>query len=541
MTSFEQISLLLLLSYSTLRCGNVYGLTPTSPLASRRYTNTKAITNAGRIPDITINNSGRIQIQSHCRIRRAVHEYSNSNRLFAFQPLHMVTSSNESSNKVAAAEAAATAAKTNTKKTYAKQQHHHHQQQQQQGRRKPYKKKISKKQLIRAMFRQAKEMERTGKWREACDKLEHILEIEPRDSYSYLALARLQSRREKSIPGQNRNRSQSSQSQSQVNGEHSSTRIDDDQSNFEITPTYISETQPFSKARQVFYEGTENCPRSIHIWQAWALHEQSQGNISYAKSLFEKALEIDESNPYVCHGYGLLEHQCGNYDKALELWQSPIQSRQKGKTTAALVCSIGKLMVAKGQSTQARDLYMQNVLHIDSEREKSEVYLAAAWLEEKHFKQMDRAEELLQLALRVSPGNSRAMVALARLEGRRVDLERSKIGPNSNSFKTTSKGRKQHTKDTPFKRDIAIKNKLKDACKEISKNSRHKSSKKSEVKDGRLFNAWAKLEVKDGHYVKARDILQKGIEEFPEDHSVRSFWFILFFCMEKYLVIITHD
>jgi hypothetical protein len=49
------------------------------------------------------------------------------------------------------------------------------------------------------------------------------------------------------------------------------------------------------------------------------------------------------------------------------------------------------------------------------------VYLAAAWLEEKYFKKVDRAEELLNLVLEVSPGNSRALVALARLAGRRVD------------------------------------------------------------------------------------------------------------------------
>ena len=42
----------------------------------------------------------------------------------------------------------------------------------------------------------------------------------------------------------------------------------------------------------------------------------------------------------------------------------------------------------------------------------------------------------------------------------------------------------------------------------------------SEVRDGRLFNKWAQLEVKEGQYAKARHILRQGIELFPLDHSV---------------------
>ena len=42
----------------------------------------------------------------------------------------------------------------------------------------------------------------------------------------------------------------------------------------------------------------------------------------------------------------------------------------------------------------------------------------------------------------------------------------------------------------------------------------------SEVRDGRLFNTWAQLEVKEGQYAKARHILRQGIELFPLDHSV---------------------
>lgn len=375
------------------------------------------------------------------------------------------------------------------------------------------KNKVGNKYKVRTMFRQAKEMERTGQWHQACKHLERILEIDPYDSYSHLALARLKSRRERSTSGEKRP-SIDNEKEAVIKKNGNS---DLKESRGDINPAAIAQTKPISEARQYFYTGTEKCPKSIHIWQAWALHEDSLGNISFARTLFQRALEIDDSNPYVCHGYGLLEHQCGNFDAAIELWQRPLKSRQKGKTTAALVCSLGKLMVAKGQLLEARKLYMENVLLIDSQREATEVYLAAAWLEEKHFKNFSRAEELLNLALRVSPGNSRATVALAKLAGRKVDAQRLKVDrSNINAEKKSSK------QDVERRRNDAVKTRLQEACRGLVNGKREEKIMKSDVKDGRLFNAWAKLEVKDKCFEAARSILRQGMELFPYDQSVSS-------------------
>jgi len=375
------------------------------------------------------------------------------------------------------------------------------------------KKKVGSRHKIRTMFKQAKEMERSRQWRQACTLLEEILDIDPHDSYSHLALARLRSRRERSTSGENR---------SSIDDEKEAVikktgNIDLKETRVTITPSAIAQTTPFSKARQAFYNGTDKCPKSIHIWQAWALHEESLGNISFARTLFQWALEIDYTNPYVCHGYGLLEHQRGNFDAAIELWQRPLKSRQKGKTTAALVCSLGKLMVAKGELREARDFYMETVLRIDSQREATEVYLAAAWLEEKHFKNFSRAEELLNLALRVSPGNSRATVALAKLAGRKVDSQRMVIDKNSPKV-----GKNPSKRDVERRRNDAVKKQLQEACMALVMSKKQEKSGESDVKDGRLFNAWQKLEVKNKNFEGAKSILREGMELFPNDHSVSS-------------------
>jgi len=300
---------------------------------------------------------------------------------------------------------------------------------------------------IHRMFRQARDLERTGQWREAASLLRDILDIDPRDAYSHLALARLEARREGRGP--------------QVEGRR-------------------------SPAREAFRVGTEQCPESVHLWQAWAVHEQSRGKDDRARELFDRALEIDGCNSYVCHAFGLMEQREGNSERAKELWERALD--EGGRSTAALVCSLGELYSSSGRYEDARLLYDKHVNRVQSERETTEIYLAASWLEERHFGDINRAAELLNMALKRSPGNTRAQVALARLEGRRD----SKTGKNI----------------------AAVRKRLEEAC------TAHTIGGKSSVRDGRLFNAWAKLEVKAGNLRKARQILKKGNRQFPEDQSL---------------------
>jgi tetratricopeptide (TPR) repeat protein len=216
------------------------------------------------------------------------------------------------------------------------------------------------------------------------------------------------------------------------------------------------------------------------LWQAWALYEQKCNHIDRARELFQKALDLEHNNPYVCHASGLMERKLGNLKLAKELWERALQK----KSTAALVCSLGELLISNRQYAKARELYLQHLLKLESGRERTEVYLAAAWLEEKYVRDVDRAEELIRLALLQSPGESRAHVALARLEGRR------------NSGEDASRRR------------------LANACMSME----HENA--VEPTDGRLYNAWAHLEVKSRRLRAARKILLKGMKKFPNDQSV---------------------
>lgn len=378
----------------------------------------------------------------------------------------------------------------------------------------------SPKSKIKSMFKQAQEMERSGRWRQAALVLRRILDLDPHDGHSHLALARLEARREQQYQW---NDGDAVPPRMQPTDE-----ITNNATTIDATTNSHALSSTDSKAQKAFREGTTACPNSVHLWQAWAVYEESRGNLPRARELFEQALGLDAGNPYVCHAYGLMEKKLGDSEvgqrrniratddqkmvfsahdgslgllvylsplrlqKALQLWEDALQR----KSTAALVCSLGELLISQKELKRARDLYGRHVLRLATKREMTEVYLASAWLEERYFSNFDRAEELINLALIHSPSSSLAHVALARLEGRRS--QRARGGDDGN-----------HGKEATVRR-------LANACVNIAKGSPASPS------DGRLFNAWAHFEVKSRRLTAARKILRKGMENYPRDPSVRT-------------------
>ncbi|KAL7558465.1 hypothetical protein ACA910_011642 [Epithemia clementina (nom. ined.)] len=318
---------------------------------------------------------------------------------------------------------------------------------------------------IREMFQQAKRLERQGQWRKASSLLNDILALDATDAHSYLALAKLEARRNR-----------------------------------------------IQEAARVFERGTVACPQSIHLWQAWAVHEdsQSQGGPK-ARELYERAFHIDPYNPYVCHAYGLLERRGQNFQAAQELWERALEK----KSTAALVCSLGELWIGQQRYEQARALYDLHVAKLTTRREQVEVYLAYAWLEERYLRNVARARDLLQAALHVDPSSSWAQVALARLEGRRS-------GGQSNHREAQEEVTLQRlTKDnfipSTTSTDKAGQQPLK-SKKSLAQSTRR--IEKTNCHDGRVFNALAKIQVKARKYDKARRILREGLQHYSRDFSL---------------------
>jgi tetratricopeptide (TPR) repeat protein len=242
------------------------------------------------------------------------------------------------------------------------------------------------------------------------------------------------------------------------------------------------------------------------------------GNTSKARQLLQTALDLDPHNGYVCHAYGLLEHTMGEHSKAKQLWQEGLVYQP----SAALVCSLGEMYVASGDFHSARELYATYLPKLSNGRERTEVYLAAASLEERVYNDVEKASELLRRACAEGGGggggaegglmDGRAYVALARLG--------------------TSGG---------LVNDRVVKKRLKEICMRQLKHyednkegltndnggggggNERKTTKTKiifPVTDGRLFNAWAKMESKSGNLSEARQILRQGIELYPRDYTL---------------------
>jgi tetratricopeptide (TPR) repeat protein len=182
----------------------------------------------------------------------------------------------------------------------------------------------------------------------------------------------------------------------------------------------------------------------------------------------------------------------GEISRAAELFASALTAH----STAALVCSLGELLISQGKLNETRSLYSQHLEKLTKEKDRIEVYLASAWLEERYFHDVERAKALLNVALELNPGSSLANVALARFEGRMQ--QRNTDG--SASHNATAK-------------------RLEDACKQIEQSD----SLPHDPTDGRVFNALAQIEVKAKRFRNAREVLQRGMLKYPKDHAVRLF------------------
>ena len=342
------------------------------------------------------------------------------------------------------------------------------------------------KRQVRKLFFSAKALEKQGRWQKAIQILEDILKHVPDDAHSHLALARLQARRELKLQ--------------KASDSNNSTLIKN------------------SRARETFRNASLACPTNVHILQAWAIFESSGGNYDQARQLYQKALSIESTNTHVCHAYGLMEKKLGNLRRAKELFEIGLQNE---KATAALICSLGEIHIAEKDYSAAQDLYRHQLSRLEktqsSEKDHTEVLLASAWLEERYFRNYDRARELIDEALTISPGSSLASVALARFESRMerrsetstVEFRTGKRGFSKRDQQKTVSGKKGSANE-------ATRQRLAKACLELQQGIQSPSN----PDDGRLFNTWASLEIQERNYTAARSILEIGRTVYPTDMSL---------------------
>ena len=126
---------------------------------------------------------------------------------------------------------------------------------------------------------------------------------------------------------------------------------------------------------------------------------------------------MDPLNAYVCHALAALELRLRNFDSAkivLEkvVWQRP---------TAAICVALADLERQLGNVDRAKQVLLHGLKRCN--RERSQLYLSLAWVEEDAFRNLPEAFELIAQALEEDPKNVKIYIAKASMELRlnRVD------------------------------------------------------------------------------------------------------------------------
>jgi len=149
-----------------------------------------------------------------------------------------------------------------------------------------------------------------------------------------------------------------------------------------------------SEARAIFEKGTHNCPESVHLWQvniiplmnagayfchlhllmstltskilasffppstkAWAMLEAKSGAHDSARAKFAKGLALDPGNSFVCHAWGQLEASQGDAKRARALYQQALAFGPQPQVIAALA----ELELAAGDFEAARELFRTGI------------------------------------------------------------------------------------------------------------------------------------------------------------------------------------
>eukprot|EP00177_Eucheuma_denticulatum_P006244 GFKZ01011386.1.p1 GENE.GFKZ01011386.1~~GFKZ01011386.1.p1 ORF type:complete len:872 (+),score=119.49 GFKZ01011386.1:84-2618(+) len=293
--------------------------------------------------------------------------------------------------------------------------------------------------LVRNTFKRAKAAQRNGDISRARALLRQCLTLDRRDAHSWLALARLESMTVR------------------LNSRHIDKTMD--------------AANAADTARDLFREGLSECPRNVHLLQAWAVLEHRCGDREMARKLFAKGNEIDPENPYISQAWGLLEQREGNTEKARELFRKTVALRPHVE-----VCSAWAILEAReGNMERARELFQQGLARCElTGSGAANVYRSWAEMEER-MGDLRRASGLLNKAISSHPQMVEAYIGLANLEARRGCTERAL------ELMATAEGL-------------------------------------SERPPASVFNAWAQIELTHrGKLDEARELLQRGYRIHPLD------------------------
>ena len=197
---------------------------------------------------------------------------------------------------------------------------------------------------------------------------------------------------------------------------------------------------------ETYQTGLVNCPDNVFILTGYALNAGRIGDNALSKTLFQRVLTLDPTNPYAAHGLAMLIYRGGDISEAIDILSETIKFK-KGRT-GAVICSLGELLTVHGKVEESRAVYERFGRNLSLAKDRTEVMLGWAQLEEKHFNSDQRATTILQDAITLNAQSSPPppsedewlKLALKKLveKGKEKGKKNSSSSSNSNSSSSSS-------------------------------------------------------------------------------------------------------
>ena len=261
-------------------------------------------------------------------------------------------------------------------------------------------------------------------------------------------------------------------------------------------------------ARQCYQDGCDATGGdNAYIWQAWAVLEDSVGNIAKARQLYDAATAADKTHAAAWHAWGMLERNQGNFQRARDLLVKGVRLVPETRASPHLFQSLGVMAMERRRMQEAREHFMAGT-RTDAGSQSAALWQAWALLESREGNS-DIARKLFQRGLQSDPENRYIWLSWAVHESRQgyVDRARSLL----------VKGCKLNPRDPPLLQALA---RLEAADGNISVARKlFEQGTKLDPLHQANWQAWALAEWKDGDVARARELLQRGIWVSPRSYN----------------------
>lgn len=262
-----------------------------------------------------------------------------------------------------------------------------------------------------------------------------------------------------------------------------------------------------ARAREIFQNALQACPRNPYLLQALGVLEEKQGDLTAARRLFAEATRADASHVASWIARGQLEAKLRHVAEARLCYRKAVEANPNSHY--AWHC-LGMLERNLGNIENARALFARSV---DANPRNAASYQAWAVMESKQGN-LDQAVGLFRRALGVSPMNTQVMQAWACVEGRR--------GNRVKAVELFKKAIETRPADSAIYQAYAML--LKDVGNIKGARRLFDLGIQADAKHLPTYTAWAVLEAQEGNLDTARQIFQRGVWAGPRKPGVSRLW-----------------